>query len=95
MRKKYLGMLLLIISMALFAKESIIDEDSYIEKGKIKNNLGKLEEAIEDFTKAIELNPKYIDAYYYRGVSKYELEKEEEAIKDYTKEKELKSIISD
>lgn len=41
MRKKYLVMLLLIISIALFAKGSVGDEDSYFKNGNIKNNLGK------------------------------------------------------
>lgn len=78
MRKKYLGMSLLIISMALFAKGSIIDEDSYIEKGKIKSNLGKLEEAIENYTKATELNPKNADTYNSRAINKSKLGREEE-----------------
>jgi len=41
MRKKYLVMLLLIISIALFDKGSVGDEDSYFKNGNIKNNLGK------------------------------------------------------
>ncbi len=41
--------------------------------------------AIQDYTKAIELNPNYNDAYYNRGSAKYEIEDYRGAIEDYNK----------
>ena len=35
--------------------------------GSVLNELGRKEEAIIDYSKAIELNPKYTDAYINRG----------------------------
>jgi tetratricopeptide (TPR) repeat protein len=41
--------------------------------------------AINDFTKAIKLNPNYADAYFERGECMYSMSKKREAIDDYTK----------
>ena len=61
----------------------------YSNRGDSKKQLGRYEEAIKDYDKAIELNPN--DAYYYsnRGDSKKQLGRYEEAIKDYDKAIEL------
>jgi tetratricopeptide (TPR) repeat protein len=45
--------------------------------------------AIADFTKAIELNPKYSAAFEYRGMSKYMLNDSKDAIIDYNRAIEL------
>jgi Flp pilus assembly protein TadD len=45
--------------------------------------LGKLEDAINDFTVAIGLRPKDAVTYYNRGVDYYRLGKEKEATKDF------------
>uniref|UniRef100_UPI00258A1BFB tetratricopeptide repeat protein n=1 Tax=uncultured Brachyspira sp. TaxID=221953 RepID=UPI00258A1BFB len=47
------------------------------------------EEAIEDFDKAIKLNPDNTDAYNNRGFTKENLGLYEEAFKDYKKALEL------
>ncbi len=61
--------------MALFTKRSIVDEDPYIERENIKNNLGELEEAIKDYDKIMEILPEYILAYYNRRFIKRKLGK--------------------
>jgi len=45
--------------------------------------------AIDSYTKAIELNPNYVDAYYNRGLVKSNIGNSEEAIKDYSKAIEI------
>ena len=49
----------------------------------------KSPEAIADFTKAIELDPKKVQAYYNRGIAYNDLKKYAEAIADFTKTIEL------
>ena len=53
------------------------------------------ESTYEDYTKAIELDPKYAHAYFNRGFAYDELKKYEEAIADYTKAMELDPKDSD
>jgi len=46
--------------------------------------LGEYHKAIDDYTKAIQLNPNYTDAYYSRGIAYYNLKQYKKAIFDYT-----------
>jgi len=39
----------------------------YYNRGNIYGKQGNLTQAISDYTKAIEINPKYTEAYYNRG----------------------------
>ena len=50
---------------------------------------GNLKGAIADWTKAIEIYPKYALAYYNRAIAKHELQDYQGAIDDYTKAIEL------
>jgi tetratricopeptide (TPR) repeat protein len=54
-----------------------------------KSHNGDYYGAIADYTKAIELNPKYGLAFYNRGVSKFALKDNSGAIADYTKAIEI------
>ena len=49
-----------------------------------KSRAGKYQEAIQDFSRIIEINPKFTKAYYGRGLAKFDLGNKEEAIADYT-----------
>ncbi len=51
--------------------------------------MGRYEEAINDYNKVIELNPKDAIAYYTRGNAKLALGRHQEAIMDYDKAIEL------
>ena len=63
-----------------------IDTDTgiHIFKGVQLDEQGKYEQAINEYIKAIEINPKYADSYNKRGLVYYNQEKYEQAIKDYT-----------
>ena len=56
-----------------------------LDSGLDKAESGNLKGAIADWTKAIEMYPRYGIAYYNRGVARYELGDFRGAIADYTK----------
>jgi len=58
---------------------------SYNNRGTTYDGLKKHEKAIEDYNKAIALNPEDAMAYYNRGTAYAKLKKHEEAIEDYNK----------
>ena len=62
---------------------------AFISRGVAKSKLGLKKEAIEDYNRAIELEPKYADAFNNRGAAKSKLGLEEEAIEDYNRAIEL------
>src|SRR5574341_1186786 len=73
---------------ALFA-DNIKEEESYRKQGIAKYALQDDTGAIQDFSKAIELNPKHAEAYCLRGSAKYALQDYTGAIQDYSKAIEL------
>jgi tetratricopeptide (TPR) repeat protein len=66
------------------------DAEFYYNRGLENNVLGRCVEAVDDYTKAIELNPSYTGAYLQRGTLGYKLLKRyEEALGDFDKAIEL------
>lgn len=61
----------------------------YAYRGGIYNGLKENELALKDYSKAIELNPKFVLAYINRGNIHYEIKQYELALKDYNKAIEL------
>lgn len=60
-------------------------DSDYFQNGIARTRVNDYEGAIVDFTKAIEINPRYEDAYYFRAISKGFLSDYSGAIKDYDK----------
>ena len=53
-------------------------------RGKARVDLKKHEEAVEDFTQAIDIKADFAEAYFDRGKAKVDLKQYEEAIEDFT-----------
>lgn len=60
-------------------------EQELYYRGLDKAAAGDYESAIEEFNRAIEINPNFVDAYYQRGLAQFDLGKRQNAIADYTK----------
>ncbi|HXX81895.1 MAG TPA: tetratricopeptide repeat protein [Thermodesulfovibrionales bacterium] len=56
---------------------------AYINRGKVYYNMGKFDEAIEDFDKANALNPSYHEAYNNRGVVFGNMGRFDKALEDF------------
>ena len=63
--------------------------DDYFNKGATKAEKGDYTGAINDYNKAIELDPNYAKAYYNRGGDKLKLGNSRGAIQDKNKDIEL------
>ncbi len=63
---------------------------NYCNEGNKYFNAGKLNEAIAEYNKAIDDDPKYAQAYYNRGRAKYQLGMPKEAVEDLDEAVELK-----
>ncbi len=83
--KKALLPILLSISSFCYGQT----RNTYLERGLIKDGSGDYRGAIQDFTKAIQINPEDEFLYSKRGRSKASLGDEIGAIQDYTKAIEI------
>jgi len=63
--------------------------EEYFYSGVEKANSGVYEGAIEDYNKAIEINPSYAKAYYNRGVAKIGLGQKYSGCLDLSRAREL------
>ena len=71
------------------------DAEKYFHSGIKALQRGHSSEAIQDLTKAIELNPNDADAYAVRGASYISQDEHDQAIQDLTKAIELKPDYAD
>ena len=95
--KKLILISLLIIGCNNTTGESSMSAEEYFDRGYSKHQgIGEYdydyEGAIEDFNKAIEIDPNYARAYLYRGEIKSFFDDYYGAIEDYTKAIELGTL---
>ena len=85
----------LIYAFVISVKTTDEKAEAALRKGinAVKNN--DLSTATINFTKAIEINPKYAIAYYNRGIAYYSLKKYAESLADYTQAIELDPKYAD
>ena len=62
---------------------------AYYNRGIANLGIKNYEDAVLDFTKEIEINPKNDSAYYQRAIAQAKLEHNSAALEDYTKALEL------
>lgn len=79
-----LNLSLFFLLICLFAFCSRPKNDN-LEAGRAKHKSGDYKGAIEDYTKAIELDPKNLDAYAARGYARRMLGDYPESLQDYEK----------
>ena len=84
-----LTLISLLLGTGVFAQTKIPTSIEYFKSGNVKYELDDYRGAIQDYNKAIELNPKDEIAYYNRGNAKSKLEDYHGAIQDYNKAIEL------
>ncbi len=70
-------------------KIKTLTAEGHFIKGKAYSSEKNFPKAIEDYSKAIELNPNNANEYFYRGVAYLRTKKFDEAIEDYKKAIEL------
>ena len=76
-------------------KDQTLTVWDYIRRGNRADDEGRQQDAIDEYSKAIKLDPNYPVAYYNRGIAYDNLGQHEKAIKDYDKTIELDSNNAD
>ncbi|MBM3942335.1 MAG: tetratricopeptide repeat protein [SAR202 cluster bacterium] len=61
------------------------DAQGFNQRGNRYSRNGVYDQAIRDYTRAIELDADYAEALFNRGVSYYEIQRYEEAIADFSR----------
>jgi tetratricopeptide (TPR) repeat protein len=89
MRKIIVAIIIMLLSVSLSCSRE--KAGNYVDRGIAQARGGNSKEAIELFTKAVQIDPKLEIAYLYRGNVYNETHKYDVAIEDYTKAIELKS----
>ena len=84
--KKILYLFLALASYGIFAQTTA---EEYLNSAVSKFYLDDMKGAIVDYTKAIIIDPSYVEAYRKRGLAKEELKDFSGAIVDYTKAIEI------
>lgn len=86
MRYGFLVLFFSALSLVAFSQSA----DYHFNRGNFLANNGDLKEAITHYSKALEFDPKLVEAYLSRGIAHYKLQQFVAAIQDYTKAIQLK-----
>ena len=65
------------------------DAEAYYNRGNVYDEKSQLDQAISDFTKALEINPRYAEAYNNRGLAYDEKGQLDQAFSDFNKALEI------
>ena len=84
-----------VIISSIFIACSQATAEWHIDRANELCNQGRYDEAIEECTKAIQLDPTFTTAYNFRGDTYFYLGQYEYAIKDYSKVIELDPDFTD
>ena len=69
--------------------------DAYTERGVTYHSKGDVDHAIEDYNKAIELDPGFAEAWTERGKAYHDKGEVDQAIEDYNKAIQLNPELAD
>ncbi len=94
MKKLIIALVVLVILAVIPCLAFGDSAEDWNNKGRQLAKPGKYEEAIDAYTRAIELDPKFAGAYNNRANNYFRLGKYEQAIIDYTKTIELQPKLS-
>ena len=70
-------------------KTELRDAEFYFNRGVTSYKKGQLDQAISDYTNALEINPRLAEAYYRRGIAYVKKGQLDQAISDFTKAFEI------
>jgi len=82
------------LSLVFITHASFSQSRAFLFNNGINYMLADKSKAIEQFTKAIEIDSNFSAAYFYRGVAEYKLGKYDKAINDFDKVNRLDSTIT-
>jgi tetratricopeptide (TPR) repeat protein len=78
----------------IFYSDKVLDLDksnemAYYYKGRAQHKIGKMQDALNNFNTAINLNPDFGEAYFNRGAINLYLKRKSSACEDLSKAKSL------
>ena len=65
------------------ARRGKLEADDYVNRGIVRGEQQKYDEAIEDFTRVLAINPKYLHALIQRGACQWEMHRWDKAYEDF------------
>ncbi len=86
---KTLSLLLLYVVSFCFIGVAIVGLTGWEDKGTAHLEKGEYDQAISEFNKALEINPRDANAYFNRGLAYHNKGQYDQAISDYTKALEI------
>jgi tetratricopeptide (TPR) repeat protein len=76
-------------------QEELKDADFYITRGVAYCDKGQYDQAISDFTKALEINPRFAECYFKRGFAYVKKGLYDQAISDFNKVLEINQNLAE